>query len=291
MMRKLTVADYMTVAPYSIGLDQSLRTAERRMREQHIRHLPVLEGGVLHGVVSERDIAIVEALGDVNIDKLTVEEAMSGEPYTVAASAPLARVARAMAEHKYGCAVVLERERVKGILTTTDMLKALADVLEDNGAAQESMAPSQVRAVILAEHVHIRALLDRVDLAAARVLAAGGTDPAMVKSLESSALHLVTALKAHIELENRVLAPALAEEPGFGPTRSERLLREHRSQESELERIKNMVAEGQKPPFALATAVRQLVSALRQDMEIEEVTLLGSNLLRDDDIPEDCLTG
>ena len=290
MTRKLTVADYMTVAPYSIGLDQSLQGAASRMREHRIRHLPVLEGGVLHGVVSERDIAMVEALGEVDIGKLTVEEAMSSEPYTVAASAPLARVARAMADHKYGCAVVVERERVKGILTTTDVMRALADVLEDSGAAHESMAPSQARAVILAEHVHIRALLDRVDLAAARILAAS-SEPGVVHALQNSANHLVTALKAHIEMENRVLAPALAEEPGFGPTRSERLLREHRLQQAELDRFASMLQEGSEPPVSLARMVRQLVSGLRQDMDIEETTLLGSNLLRDDDIPDDCATG
>lgn len=290
-MRKLTVADYMTVAPYSIGLDQSLRTARLRMRDHRIRHLPVLEGGVLHGVVSERDIAMVEALGEVDIDNLTVEEAMSGEPYTVASSAPLARVARAMAAHKYGCAVVIERERVKGILTTTDALRALADLLEESGAAREPMAPSQARAVILAEHVHIRALLDRVDLAAKRILSGGAFEDSVVTTLRVFAQHLVTALSAHIELENRVLVPALAEEPGYGRVRSERLLGEHRAQQGEIERFARSLEHDDEPPAALATSVRELVSTLRQDMDIEESTLLGTDILRDDDIVDDCFTG
>jgi acetoin utilization protein AcuB len=290
MTRKLTVADYMTMAPFSIGLDQPLRAAEQRMREYGIRHMPVLEGGVLFGVLTARDIATVQAI-DANLDELTVEEAMTPEPYTVSASTPLSRVARAMAEHKYGCAVVMERERVKGILTTTDALRALSEVLEDRGAAYESMPPSQARAVILAEHVHVRALLDRAEAAAKSVLAQRGVELPAVHSLRDAARHLITALTAHFELENRVLVPVLSEVPGFGALRAERLLREHEEQTRQVRTISDALRDREASPVALAERVDGLVAALREDMRIEEATLLDANLLRDDGILEDCATG
>src|SRR5260221_2154564 len=97
-----TVEKYMTPSPYSIGEDQTLPTAHRVMREHRIRHLPVLRGGKLVGVVTQRDLALIETLQDVNSDQVMVEDAMSTDVYTVDPNAPLENVAATMAQHKYG---------------------------------------------------------------------------------------------------------------------------------------------------------------------------------------------
>jgi acetoin utilization protein AcuB len=119
----------MTRSPHSIGLDQPLEKAHALMREHHIRHLPVLHGGQLVGILSDRDLAFIEALRDVEPQKVSVEEAMTPMPYTVARNTPLAAVAREMAERRYGSAVVMEADHVMGVFTTTDALRALADAL------------------------------------------------------------------------------------------------------------------------------------------------------------------
>jgi acetoin utilization protein AcuB len=126
-MQDKTIADYMTKSPHSIGYDQSLAHAHQMMREFHIRHLPVLNGGRLVGVLSDRDLAFLENLKDVNASKMTVEEAMTSVPYAVTKSARLGQVAREMAEHRYGSAVVMENEHVVGVFTTVDALRALAE--------------------------------------------------------------------------------------------------------------------------------------------------------------------
>jgi len=123
------IRDHMTSSPITIGRSQSLADAARRMHEHHIRHLPVLEGGYLFGILSERDIDLVEALPDVDPDKVTVEEAMTQDPYTVAPGTPVREVVGAMAQHKYGTAVVMEEGRVVGIFTTVDAMRLLAAVL------------------------------------------------------------------------------------------------------------------------------------------------------------------
>ncbi|MDC3955341.1 CBS domain-containing protein [Polyangium jinanense] len=123
----------MTRSPHAIGFDQTLVQAHKLMREHHIRHLPVLRGGKLVGMLSERDLAFVEALRDVDPQKLRVEEAMTPLPFTVAPDAPLAGVAREMAEHRYGAAVVMREGHVMGVFTTTDALRALADALDGKG--------------------------------------------------------------------------------------------------------------------------------------------------------------
>ena len=105
------------------------------MRELHIRHLPVLEGGKVVGVLSDRDLYFIETLKDVDANKVSVEEAMTPLPYSVSPDAPLNGVVQEMAEHKYGSAIVMQNGKLVGVLTTTDVLRAFAELLETRLAA------------------------------------------------------------------------------------------------------------------------------------------------------------
>ena len=124
-----TIESFMTRSVHTIGLKSPLVEAHRVMNEHGIRHLPVLEGGRLAGLVSQRDLHLIETLKDVDPKEVIVEEAMSQDCYTVEAGTPLAEVAREMGRHKYGSAVVLQGSHVLGIFTTTDALRALEAVL------------------------------------------------------------------------------------------------------------------------------------------------------------------
>src|SRR5678815_511596 len=107
----------MTPSPLTIGRDQTLATAHELMRKHAIRHLPVLDGGVLVGIVTDRDLHLVESLAGTDPKSTLVEDAMTPDPYIVAADAPLHDVAKQMVDHKYGCAVVVDRGHVAGIFT------------------------------------------------------------------------------------------------------------------------------------------------------------------------------
>ena len=145
-MRPRQIYTFMSVCTQSIRHDATMARAHQLMREHHVRHLPVLDGGVLVGVVSDRDLRFIETLRDVDDTRVAVEEAMTREPYFVAPDAPLAEVAAKMAEHKYGCAVVMDGQRVVGMFTTTDALRALAMVLHEGGAEGVSPPSSRPRA-------------------------------------------------------------------------------------------------------------------------------------------------
>lgn len=123
------VDKFMTTSPHTIGLDQPLSQAHAMMHKHKIRHLPVLNGGQLVGVLTDRDLHLVETLRDVDPDKVTVEDAMTPSPYSVTPHAALDEVAAEMAEHKYGCAVVIDNTHVVGVLTTVDLARVLTDVL------------------------------------------------------------------------------------------------------------------------------------------------------------------
>lgn len=124
-----TVRQYMSHGAFTIGRDQTLARAHAVMRDHHIRHLPVLEGGMLIGILSQNDLYLIETLRDVDPAAVTVEEAMAREIYAVAPETPLLAVARTMAERKLGSAVVMEHNHVVGMFTSVDVARALADVL------------------------------------------------------------------------------------------------------------------------------------------------------------------
>jgi len=127
--KPLTIRDYMTESPHTIGSEQSLTKAHALMREHSIRHLPVLHGGKLAGMVTVRDLHLVETLKDVDPENVRVEEAMTTEPYVVAPSATLKEVVLEMADRKLGSAVVVDGKKVVGVFTTVDALRALAEAI------------------------------------------------------------------------------------------------------------------------------------------------------------------
>ncbi|HXU73485.1 MAG TPA: CBS domain-containing protein [Polyangia bacterium] len=127
-MTKTTIRHYMTPTPHTIGAEQMLTVAIELMREHKIRHLPVLRGGRLVGILSERDVALISGLPTVDPAVVPVEDAMSEEVYTVAGDTPLDEVAATMAANKYGSALVVDpRNHIVGVFTTIDALHALAD--------------------------------------------------------------------------------------------------------------------------------------------------------------------
>jgi acetoin utilization protein AcuB len=132
---KPTIRKFMTAYPQTIGREQMLAVAHRIMQENRVRHLPVLEGGKLVGVISLRDLHLIETLRDVDPATTTVEEAMTMDVYVTAPNTPLAEAAQVMAKHKYGSAVVVDRGKIVGMFTTIDALNALAHLLEDEPKA------------------------------------------------------------------------------------------------------------------------------------------------------------
>jgi acetoin utilization protein AcuB len=123
------VRKYMTTTPHTVRPDMTLAEVHKIMRQHNIRHLPVLEGGALIGLVSERDLRLVEAFKDVDPEKVPVSDAMSTEVYTISPDSALDGVARTMAAKKYGSAVVMDNGKVVGVFTAVDGLEALAELL------------------------------------------------------------------------------------------------------------------------------------------------------------------
>jgi acetoin utilization protein AcuB len=131
-MVRVTVEQFMTRCPYTIGQEQTLATARKLMNQHRIRHLPVLHGGRLSGLLSQRDLYFLESLAGVDSEEVEVSEAMSAEVYTTTPRTSLKEVAERMAEHKYGAAVVVDDNgNVVGVFTAIDALATLSSLLDE----------------------------------------------------------------------------------------------------------------------------------------------------------------
>lgn len=124
-----TIQKYMTTVPHTIGAEQTLEKAIRVMNEYRIRHLPVLSGGQLVGILTDRDIKLVESFKDVDPAKVTVDEAFTPDPYITSPDAHLNEVCAEMVLHKYGCVLVEDNRKLVGIFTWVDALRAFDELL------------------------------------------------------------------------------------------------------------------------------------------------------------------
>ena len=129
-----SVSRFMTLDPCTVAPADSMAYAHRLMRDRHIRHLPVVEGGRLVGIVSDRDLHLLETLRDVDPEIISVEEAMTREVYAVPQTTLIDQVLAEMVERRLGSVVVMGERGVVGIFTALDGLRALLDVLDRQAA-------------------------------------------------------------------------------------------------------------------------------------------------------------
>lgn len=121
--------DVMTHSPATIEASESIANAHALMRRMHCRHLPVVKNGELVGIVSERDLFVLESLVAADAQRDVVAEAMQSHVFTTTADARLRDVARVMAAERYGSAVVMDGNEVVGIFTATDAFRHLVAAL------------------------------------------------------------------------------------------------------------------------------------------------------------------
>jgi acetoin utilization protein AcuB len=120
---RVTVAHWMTAQPYSITPEEPLTAACAQMQRHNIRALPVVEGGKLVGIVSDRDVRTHLSY----LESTTVRQAMSTPPLTVTPGMSIVEVARILRERKVGDLPVLQDDRLVGMISTSDLLAALVE--------------------------------------------------------------------------------------------------------------------------------------------------------------------
>ncbi|MBI2522724.1 MAG: CBS domain-containing protein [Bdellovibrio sp.] len=124
----ITVFEYTSPCDEAVQFDESIKNVEEIMNMRGVRHMPVLRGSEIVGIISQRDMLLVSKYAEGV--HLTAEDVMSEDPYIVDKGTPLSEVAYEMSRNKIGSAVVQDQYgRLLGIFTTTDALNALVEVL------------------------------------------------------------------------------------------------------------------------------------------------------------------
>lgn len=123
----------MTPFPYSIGPDARLASARRMMEEHDIRHLPVVDGEQLVGIVSDRELRLFLApdSGELVDRSLKVRDICETEVYIVELTERLDGVIDGMLKRRVGSAIVTKAGRVVGIFTSVDACRYLRTMLTD----------------------------------------------------------------------------------------------------------------------------------------------------------------
>jgi len=125
----MIVRNHMSTPPITVSPDTDFKVAMGLMQRHRIRRLPVVDGsGLLAGIVAERDLL---AAADRYLQSVAdVEDIMTRRVVTVARNTPVVEAASLMIGLKIGGLPVVDAaNKVLGIITETDLLKALVDML------------------------------------------------------------------------------------------------------------------------------------------------------------------
>ncbi len=152
----LLVQDWMTRTLVTLSPETSVAEALTLCRERRIRHLPILDEGRLVGIASDRDLRDASpALGDPEraraMQRIRVGDVMTREVITVDPQEFIENAAQEMYELKIESLPVVAGEELLGIITSSDMMRALVRLagLPEPGCRIEVRAPD--REGILAE--------------------------------------------------------------------------------------------------------------------------------------------
>ncbi len=134
MTQEYLVRNFMTAPAKSMARDARLLDAALALRSTGFRHLPIVEGERLVGIITDRDIhrfapslliKISPEEYNAIFENTPLERVMTRDPLTVTPDTPLREAAAILQEKKLGCLPVVENERLVGIVTVTDMLGVL----------------------------------------------------------------------------------------------------------------------------------------------------------------------
>ena len=131
------VSDWMTTKVLTVGPDDSVASAMELIRDKRVKHIPVVKGARLVGIVSDTDIREYTPSRATSLDvyelnyllaKAKVREIMKTEVVTVAASAPIEEAAMLLSDRDIGSLPVIEEGALVGIISDRDIFRALIDI-------------------------------------------------------------------------------------------------------------------------------------------------------------------
>lgn len=135
MIRKAPVTTIMTENVITLKKSDSLETAEKLFKKHHIRHIPVVRGDVIIGMLSYTDLLRISFADSVNDDDdhvdsivynmFSIEQVMAKKIVSVSPSSSIKEVAEILAKSEFHALPVVDTNILVGIVTTTDLINYL----------------------------------------------------------------------------------------------------------------------------------------------------------------------
>ncbi len=122
------VREYMTRLPIEFEHCETVGDAIEAMESFGIRHIPVMNGSHLKGLVSQRDILQAQVAHGAATNRLPLKQICQTNLISVTPVTPINEVAELMLASKVGSAIVLDGGFVVGIFTSTDALRVLSEI-------------------------------------------------------------------------------------------------------------------------------------------------------------------
>jgi len=128
----MKIRNIMTTEVVTLKVDEELSLASDIMTLARIRHLPIVEGDRLVGIISQRDLFKASLASVIDYDyqvarthlkTVTIKEIMVKDIVTIAPDATIHEAGRIMLEKKIGCLPVIEDNALVGMVTESDIME------------------------------------------------------------------------------------------------------------------------------------------------------------------------
>jgi acetoin utilization protein AcuB len=142
----MKVREIMVTEVVTLHVDEELSLASDIMNLARIRHLPIVEGEHLVGIISQRDLfkaSLASVMGydyaetRDHLKSVAIREAMVKEVIIVDPDTEIQKAGRIMLEKKIGCLPVVRDKRLVGMVTETDILRCFITHYEDCAATEK----------------------------------------------------------------------------------------------------------------------------------------------------------
>jgi CBS domain-containing protein len=137
MNKRTPISEIMTKKVVTLNYNDELETAERLFKKHHIRHIPVVRGDKVIGMLSYTDLLRISFADAVDEDEdsvdavvynmFTIEQVMAKKLISVSSITTIKDVAELLAKKEFHALPVVDDDKLVGIVTTTDLINYLID--------------------------------------------------------------------------------------------------------------------------------------------------------------------
>ena len=140
MKNSVPISKIMTRKLVTLSPQDDLVTAERLFKKHRIRHIPVVEGNTIKGMLSYTDLLRIsfadavdeheEYVDTIVYNMFTIPQVMVSDVVTVSSTTSLKDVARFLSKKEFHALPVVDNGKIVGIVTTTDLINYLLECIE-----------------------------------------------------------------------------------------------------------------------------------------------------------------